>query len=205
MAFLPFSLDRKVTNKITAQIGLVLVTIIWGLSFVLVKNALNDAQPFSFATLRFALSTILTLILINRNIFKVTQQEIIGGIICGFLLFLGYSFQNFGLISTTASKSAFITSVSILMVPILLVTFNMQNVKKRMSKTPILALQGIVKNSLNQLTSIPLFSVAQSRIGNHGKDICHEIQKNIRSCKHHGSCPDQRHIPQQNGINHQIS
>ena len=54
-------------NKVTAQIGLLFVAIIWGGTFVLVKQALNDAPPFSFATFRFGLATILTLVIINKK------------------------------------------------------------------------------------------------------------------------------------------
>ena len=130
-------------KKIIAQIGLILVTIIWGVTFILVKQALNDCPPFLFATLRFGLATILTMALINRKIFQLSKNELIGGIICGFFLFMGYSFQNFGLMNTTASKSAFITSVSVLLVPILLVTFNLQRVERKIWIAVLLAIMGL--------------------------------------------------------------
>ena len=143
MVYRLFFWDTRVNNKITAQIGLIIVTIIWGITFILVKEALNDAQPFSFAALRFALATIFSLIVINRNILQVNQEEMIGGLICGLLLFFGYAFQNFGLIYTTASKSAFITSISILIVPILLVMFRIQQVKVRMWLSFLIATFGL--------------------------------------------------------------
>ena len=115
-------------NKIAAQLSLVFVTIIWGLTFVLVKQSLNDAPPFYFATLRFGLATILAITVVNRKIFQMKKNELIGGIICGFFLFMGYSFQNFGLMNTTASKSAFITSVSVILVPVLLLLLGLQKV-----------------------------------------------------------------------------
>ena len=130
-------------NKITAQLGLILVAIIWGGTFFMVKQALNDAPPFSFATLRFGLASILSMALINRKLFQLTKIEIIGGIICGFCLFLGYSFQNFGLMNTTASKSAFITSISVLFVPILLVMFKLQQVRVRIWIAVLIATVGL--------------------------------------------------------------
>ena len=131
------------TSKLTAQGCLILVTIIWGATFILVKEALNDCPPFFFATLRFGLATILAMILINRRIFQLTSNELIGGIICGFLLFIGYGFQNFGLMHTTASKSAFITSVSVLLVPILLVTFSHKAVKQKIWIAVSIATMGL--------------------------------------------------------------
>jgi len=130
-------------KKITAQIGLFFVTIIWGLTFVLVKAALNDAPPFSFAALRFGLATLITLLIVNKNIITITKNEIIGGILCGFFLFLGYAFQNFGLMNTTATKSAFITSISVLIVPFILVAMDIQKVKLRIWLAVVLATFGL--------------------------------------------------------------
>ena len=56
-------------NKFSAQIGLVFTTLAWGATFVLVKNALNDAPPFIFAFYRFLLATlaIFPLIFFNKE------------------------------------------------------------------------------------------------------------------------------------------
>ena len=118
-------MNKKV---VMANLGMVFITMIWGITFVMVKDALNDAPPFIFATLRFGLAFILGLIYLNYKIRYINKIEFLGGAICGFLLFCGYGFQNFGLILTTPSKSAFITSVSVIFVPILLVLFRMQKV-----------------------------------------------------------------------------
>jgi drug/metabolite transporter (DMT)-like permease len=130
-------------KKYLAQILLVFVTLIWGATFIMVKDALNDAGPFAFGTLRFTIAGILTLVIVNKSIFTLTKTEIIGGLICGFCLFCGYAFQNFGLMQTSASKSAFITSVSVLMVPIILYLFNIQKVKMKVWFAVVLATIGL--------------------------------------------------------------
>ena len=130
-------------KKRLAQILLVFVTLIWGATFILVKDALNDAGPFAFGTLRFTIAGILTLVIVNKSIFTLTKTEIIGGLICGFCLFCGYAFQNFGLMQTSASKSAFITSVSVLMVPIILYLFNIQKIKIKVWFAVVLATIGL--------------------------------------------------------------
>ena len=109
----------------------------------MVKDALNDAGPFAFGTLRFTIAGILTLVIVNKSIFTLTKTEIIGGLICGFCLFCGYAFQNFGLMQTSASKSAFITSVSVLMVPIILYLFNIQKIKMKVWFAVVLATIGL--------------------------------------------------------------
>jgi len=130
-------------KKYLAQILLVFVTLIWGATFIIVKDALNDAGPFAFGTLRFTIAGILTLAVVNKSIFTLTKTEVIGGLVCGFFLFSGYAFQNFGLIHTSASKSAFITSVSVLMVPIILYLFNIQKVKMKVWIAVFLATIGL--------------------------------------------------------------
>ena len=74
------------SDKHVAQIGLLFVTIIWGLTFVMVLEALNDAPPFSFASLRFGLASILTLLIVNKRFIFNTLDEKISIFLDGFLL-----------------------------------------------------------------------------------------------------------------------
>ena len=46
-------------QKTLAQIGMIVTTMIWGITFVMIKDALNDAGPYMFAFLRFGLACIL--------------------------------------------------------------------------------------------------------------------------------------------------
>ena len=132
-----------------AQIGLVFTTLAWGATFVMVKEGLNHAQPFIFGAYRFLIATICTAFLVRSRIFELNKQEFWGAVICGFFLFTGYTFQNFGLwenefyISTTPSKSAFITSISIIMVPLMLVLSGLQKVSTRIWVAIILATIGL--------------------------------------------------------------
>ena len=84
-------------QKLLAQVSMVITTMIWGVTFVMVKDALNDAPPYMFSSLRFGLAFILGFIYVNKGIKDITSTEIWGGFICGFCLFAGYAFQNFGL------------------------------------------------------------------------------------------------------------
>ena len=111
-----------------AQISMVATTVIWGITFVMVKEALNDAPPYMFASLRFGLAFFIGLIYLNKKIKDINHLEMIGGLVCGLCLFAGYAFQNYGLMQTTPSKSAFITSVSVILVPVLLSVFRIKKV-----------------------------------------------------------------------------
>jgi len=130
-------------QKILAQLSMVVTTMIWGITFVMVKDALNDASPYMFAALRFGIAFVLGFIYVNKGIKDISDTEMLGGLFCGFCLFVGYAFQNFGLMETTPSRSAFITSVSVILVPLILVLFRIKKVDARIWIAVILAVVGL--------------------------------------------------------------
>lgn len=103
-----------------AEAALVWNTIVWGSTFVLVKNALAGISPIFFLALRFSLGTALLLILF-RGLGKgpYTARSIAIGVLTGTFLFAGYLFQTWGLRLTSAPKSAFLTGLNTVMVPLL--------------------------------------------------------------------------------------
>ena len=94
------------------------VTAIWGSTFVVVKGALADASPLPFLALRFLLAGLLLLAILGRG--QVERRAIPPGAILGFFLFAGYLFQTWGLVYTTPSKSAFLTGFSVILVPLIM-------------------------------------------------------------------------------------
>jgi len=102
-----------------ADLLLVIATIIWGSTFVIVKEALADASPFPFLAVRFMLAGILMWLVMVRG--RIDRQALIPSLVLGLFLFAGFALQTWGLVFTTPSKSAFITGFSVIMVPIILV------------------------------------------------------------------------------------
>jgi len=96
----------------------VVVTAIWGCTFVVVKGALADASPLPFLAVRFMLAGLLLLAILGRG--QVDRRTILPGSILGLFLFAGYLFQTWGLIYTTPSKSAFLTGFSVILVPVIM-------------------------------------------------------------------------------------
>jgi len=99
-----------------ADLALVANTLIWGATFTTVKDALADASPVLFVAVRFGLASVVLLLIYGR---KLNWHTLLPGMAVGSLLFSGYAFQTAGLRFTTASKSAFITGLTIPMVPLL--------------------------------------------------------------------------------------
>src|ERR1017187_8863616 len=111
--------EREV-NRRKAEAALVLNTVVWGATFVLVKAALLDVSPLLFLALRFSLATgaLLALFRGSRRV-PFTGKALAAGALAGVFLFSGYLFQTLGLRLTTAPKSAFITGLTSVMVPLL--------------------------------------------------------------------------------------
>jgi drug/metabolite transporter (DMT)-like permease len=110
-----------VSRQRRAEAALVLNTIIWGATFVVVKRALQDVSPVLFLALRFSLATVTLLILFRgawSNPVK-PRWSLIGGAVAGTFLFAGYAFQTIGLQFTTAPKSGFLTGLTTPAVPLL--------------------------------------------------------------------------------------
>lgn len=107
--------SRARASRARAELALVGVTVIWGSTFVLVKNALADISTILFLALRFSVAA-LVLAVVYRKAMK--RSGLLPGIAAGSLLFVAYAFQTKGLELTTPSKSAFLTGLSIPMVPL---------------------------------------------------------------------------------------
>lgn len=106
-------------NRTKADLALVLNTFIWGATFVVVKQALEEVSPLLFLALRFSVAAVALLFLFRRTLFNAPKPWLRAGAICGFFLFAGYAFQTFGLRLTTPAKSAFITGLATVLVPLL--------------------------------------------------------------------------------------
>ncbi|MBB6146512.1 drug/metabolite transporter (DMT)-like permease [Silvibacterium bohemicum] len=109
------------SRSLKAHLLLLGVVIVWGSTFVLVKDALADISPLLFNLLRMGLATLCLGLVYRRHIGRMDGRTIFFGCLTGFFLAMGYQFQTAGLRLTTPSKSAFITGMVVVIVPLLLV------------------------------------------------------------------------------------
>jgi drug/metabolite transporter (DMT)-like permease len=107
-------------RMLRADLALAANALIWGATFVTVKEALGDVSTLLFLALRFSLATVALAIAFRPLPAKFSRGRRVlgGGLIAGLFLFAGYFFQTVGLRYTTPSKSAFITGMSIVLVPV---------------------------------------------------------------------------------------
>jgi drug/metabolite transporter (DMT)-like permease len=102
-----------------ADASLLFISIIWGSTFIITKQVIENMPVFSFLTLRFALASLLLWIISFPRIKRLSAQTISDGSILGTVLFLTCAFQTVGLKYTSASVTAFITGLYVVIVPIL--------------------------------------------------------------------------------------
>ena len=109
-----------------AELALGFNAVVWGTTFVLVKSALHQISPLLFLALRFSVATVALAVMFRGrwrrrapDAPRVTARMVATGAMIGLFLFAGYLLQTLGLESTTAPKSAFLTGLATVMVPLL--------------------------------------------------------------------------------------
>jgi drug/metabolite transporter (DMT)-like permease len=105
--------------RLRAHILMILVVIVWGTTFVLVKNALRDISPLLFNLLRMVLAFLVMALAYRKHWKHLTGRAWTSGAVVGLFLAMGYQFQTAGLARTTPSKSAFLTGLVVVLVPLL--------------------------------------------------------------------------------------
>ena len=152
-------------NKIQGEALLLLAAIIWGTGFVAQRQAMDSMKPFAFISLRFFLGCLVLLpglILKQRTIRSETnetknwkerlKQNLVPGIVPGIFLFAGTSMQQLGIMTTSAAKAGFITSLYLVLVPLIGLFFG-RKINKWVWFGVLLALLGVFYLSVDmQLT-----------------------------------------------------
>lgn len=109
-------------KKILGNVLLLITAIIWGSAFVAQITGMDVLGPFTFSATRSLIATIFLgfLVMFLKDEMNTKTSDLIkGGLACGVFIFIASSLQQFGLLFTTAGKASFITTLYILIVPIL--------------------------------------------------------------------------------------
>ena len=107
------------SRSLRAHLLLTAVVFIWGATFVLIKGALRDVSPLLFNFIRMTLAFACLAVFYRSHWKHVTRRALASGAVVGLCLAMGYQFQTAGLRLTTPSKSAFITGLVVVLVPLL--------------------------------------------------------------------------------------
>jgi len=106
-------------NRYKAAILLLTTTFFWGVTFTVVKQAIESVDVFVFLAQRFILAFALILPIGFYKGKRLDGVTILKGTVMGLFLFGAYAFQTVALIYTSASNTGFLTGLNVVMVPIL--------------------------------------------------------------------------------------
>ncbi|HEV2299305.1 MAG TPA: DMT family transporter [Candidatus Acidoferrales bacterium] len=146
-------------RRLQADLALGLCSLIWGATFVVVKDALAFSSVFVFNALRFSLAAIVIGLVYRRALGGITRSEAAAGALMGFFLFSGYALQTTALRFTSASKTAFITGSGVVLVPVLLTVFWGRRVNHWVWTGALAALAGLY------YLTVPAAGIAELNVG----------------------------------------
>lgn len=98
---------------------IVVATVIWGSTFFILKDTLNDVSVYFMLAFRFSVAAVVLALVFWKRWRDFDKSYLLAGGVMGTLLFLAYAVQNFGLVGTTPGKNAFFTAVYCVIVPFL--------------------------------------------------------------------------------------
>lgn len=105
--------------ELRADLLLLSVAIAWGVTFLMVQDAINTTPVYAFLFFRFAIASVLMFFIAYKFLNEINKKTILYGIILGLFLFSAFATQTFGLAYTKSSIVAFITGLNVIVVPFL--------------------------------------------------------------------------------------
>ena len=139
-----------------AELLLILAAVVWGFSFVAQKIGMDSIGPMAFNGIRFiigSLSLLPVILIFNNKKKKTSAKQNIelwkAGIISGTVLFIAASIQQFGIVFTTAGNAGFITSIYVIIVPVMGLLFK-QKVTIQTLVGAVLAIVGLYYLSVSE-------------------------------------------------------
>lgn len=109
----------KDNKALIGRSALIATTLIWGMSFVVFKSALEDITPLWVLAIRFGGAALIMLLAAIPKLKELDKNYIKGGAIMGLCLAAAYTLQTYGLVYTTPGKNAFLTATYCILVPFL--------------------------------------------------------------------------------------
>lgn len=110
-------LEKK--QSYLGKLMLLCATIIWGSSFFILKNTVDDFPTYYVLAIRFSIAVVLMAVIFIKKVITLNKTTVVKGIILGIFLAIAYGLQTFGLKSSTPAKNAFLTATYCIIVPFL--------------------------------------------------------------------------------------
>jgi drug/metabolite transporter (DMT)-like permease len=127
------------------------VTVVWGSTFVLVKDVVEQVTPMLWLAVRFTLGALALALIaaLAGRLAGMSWREMRWGAFIGLFLWAAYALQTLGLQGTSASNGGFITSLSVVLVPVFGVFVLKQKPHRRAIAGVVMATLGLALLSLH--------------------------------------------------------
>jgi drug/metabolite transporter (DMT)-like permease len=110
--------NRRAASTAHNELLLLLVPMLWGLGYPLIRGSMDAIGPLGFLHWRFLAALLPLGVLLRREIRRIDRKLLGRGLITGIALFFAYAFLNWGLVHTTTAKAGFIIGLRVILVPI---------------------------------------------------------------------------------------
>jgi drug/metabolite transporter (DMT)-like permease len=140
--------------ELRADLLLLSVAITWGITFLMVQDAINTTPVYAFLFFRFAIASILMFFIAFKFLNQINKKTIFYGIILGVFLFSAFATQTFGLSYTKSSIVAFITGLNVICVPFLAYFIFKDHIKKNVLIATFIAVVGLYLLTMSGVLTI---------------------------------------------------
>ncbi len=128
---------------------LVFITMIWGSTFLVVKNTVRVSGPFTYLAFAYGVGALTVALIFRKRLVHMTRAELRNGLIIGLFLFTGYALQTMGLQFTTVSKAGFITGLNVPLIPVFMFLLLRQKASRGAVAGIIISFVGLFLLSFN--------------------------------------------------------
>jgi drug/metabolite transporter (DMT)-like permease len=108
-----------VSLRRASEVALVAIAAVWGLTFVMVKDAIEELPTMAFLAYRFIPASLIVAVVFRKQLAALSRSGWRAGAVMGVFLAGGYIFQTLGMEQTTASNAGFITGLFVVLTPVL--------------------------------------------------------------------------------------
>ena len=102
-----------------SELALIAIAAVWGLTFVMVKDAIEELPTMAFLAYRFIPASLIVAVVFRKQLARMSWDGWRAGAVMGVFLTGGYVFQTLGMEKTTASNAGFITGLFVVLTPVL--------------------------------------------------------------------------------------
>jgi len=149
--------SQKTKGRFLGEGAMLVVTLLWGATFAIVKLSIHDVSTMLFVAIRFSIVSILLIPVFLKLRKEFSKEVIIAGSILGLFLFGEFATQTFGLKYTSATKSGFLTGSTVIIVPFLQIIIEKRKPNNGAIIGVILVFTGIFFLSSNSKSIFSIF------------------------------------------------